>query len=362
MSVVGLPKEQLDTPILWVELDAMENNILTLAAHFASAGVQWRPHMKGIKIPAIAHKALAAGAIGVTCAKLGEAEVMAAAGISDILVANQIVGPHKIQRLVNLANYTDIKVAVDNAENVRELGQAARARGVTIGIVIDVDTGMHRTGVLPGQDVLALARLVNKTDGLCFLGVMAWEGHTLLHSDPEVKKREITKSIDQLAACATLCREAGLNVSIVSGGGSGTYKVTPFLQSMTEIQAGGAIFSDVAYTRWGVETTPCLSVRSIVTSRPTPDRIVLDAGFKTLSTWHAQPRPVGIDNIKSFSTSAEHGIITLESPNHDIKVGDTFDIIVGYTDSTLFLHDRLYGLRHGIVEVVWDVAGRGKLA
>lgn len=362
MSEVGLPKEQLDTPVLWVDLDIMEHNILTLATHFANAGVQWRPHMKGVKIPAIAHKALAAGAIGVTCAKLSEAEVMAAAGIADILIANQIVGSRKIQRLVHLANHTDVKIAVDSADNVRELGQAACRKGVEIGVLIDVDTGMHRTGVMPGEAVLALAQQVDETAGLRFLGLMAWEGHTLAFSEAEEKGREIVRSMAHLDFSVNLCREAGLPVSIVSGGGSGTYKVTPFLQPMTEIQAGGAIFCDVAYENWGVETTQCLFVRSIVTSRPASDRVILDAGFKTLPTWHSQPHPIGLDGIKSYSTSAEHGVITLQVPNSSAKVGDTFDIVVGYTDATLFLHDHLYGLRDDMVEVVWDIVGRGMLA
>ncbi len=361
MNEVGLPKAELDTPSLWVDLETMEQNVAVLAQHFSSAGVNWRPHMKGIKVPAIAHKALAAGAIGITCAKLGEAEVMAAAGITNILIANQVVGFRKIQRLVQLARTVDIKVAVDSVSNAQAIGQAASAIGVQIGILVDVDTGMHRTGVTPGHTVVALAQLVEQTPGLCFSGLMAWEGHTLVHSDLAAKEQAINTAIEQLTRSAAHCRDAGLEVNIISGGGSGTYKITPFLGDMTEIQAGGAIFSDVAYENWGVETTQCLFVRSIVTSRPTPERIVIDAGFKALPIWHAQPRPIGIANIKSYSTSAEHGIITLHVPNTEIKVGDAFDIIVGYTDSTLFLHDQLYGLRDGVVEVVWQIAGRGRL-
>lgn len=362
MSEVGLNKNELDTPALWVDLTLLERNINHLAHHFQSAGVQWRPHIKGIKTPAIAHRLIAAGAIGVTCAKVSEAEVMAAAGIQDILIANQVVGPKKITRLVNLRGQADVKVAVDNQDNVAELGQAARAKGVEIGVVVEVNTGMNRAGVQPGQPTVALSRMVHETEGLRYRGLMAWEGHTVALDDRETKEREVKKAIALLHENATLCREAGLPVSIVSGGGSGTYRITPFLPGVTEIQAGGAIFSDMTYRRWGVETEPCLFVRSMVISRPTPERLIFDAGFKALPAWADRaPQPVGLPPAKQIRTSAEHGVVILEAPNSQIKVGDAFDFIIGYTDMTLFLHDYLYGVRADIVEVVWPILGRGKI-
>jgi len=361
MSDIGLKKEQLDTPVLWVDLDLMEQNIQMLAAHFQEAKVDWRPHIKGVKIPAIAHKLIVAGAIGITCAKLGEAEVMAAAGITDILIANQIVGAQKVRRLANLCRYANVKVAVDNAQNIAELGQAASHKGVELGVLVDVDTGMQRTGARPGAESVALSKLVNQTAGLNYLGVMAWEGHTLVHEDEAVKRQEIEKSVGLLAETAVLCREAGLPISIVSGGGSGTYLVTPFLSGITEIQAGGALFSDMAYQSWGVQTQQSLFVQTQVTSRPTATRIIFDAGFKALPSWIAQPRPIGINHIKSYSSSAEHGVMKLHEPNETVQVGDKVDFVVGYTDATLFLHDKLYGIRDHIVEVMWEIAGRGKL-
>ena len=361
MSEISLKKTELDTPVLWVDLDLLESNIANLSKHFKAAGVNWRPHMKGIKIPAIAHKAIRAGAIGVTCAKLGEAEVMAAAGIKDILIANQIVGPKKIARLANLRRHADVKVAVDNEANIAELGEAASAKGVELGILVELDTGMHRAGVAPGQPAVELSRIIYETSGLCYLGLMAWEGHVLAINDPDLKRQEIEKAVGLLTKSAQFCREAGLPVSIVSGGGSGTYKVTPFLSGITEIQAGGAIFCDVTYRAWGVETEPSLFVRTVVTSRPAPDRIIFDAGFKALPDWIGTPRPIGLFDVKTIAMSAEHGTMTLETPDLSVKVGDAFDFIVGYGDSTVFLHDRLYGIRDGVVEVVWTIQGGGKI-
>ena len=361
MTDIGRKKNELDTPVLWVDLDLLEHNLDHLTQHFATANVEWRPHIKGIKIPAIAHKMINAGAIGVTCAKLGEAEIMVSAGITDILIANQIVGTAKIRRLIHLRRLADVKVAVDSESNVIELGQAADTNGLEIGVLVDINTGMNRTGVTPGEEAVKLAQLINRTAGLRFLGLMAWEGHTLVHQDPAIKEKEVRKAVNLLADTVQQCQDVGLDVSVVSGGGSGTYTITPFEPIMTEIQAGGAIFSDVIYQSWGVETTPCLFIRTLVTSRPSPHRVIFDAGFKTMPTWIAEPRPIGIQGIASYSASAEHGVMTLREANTNIKVGDVFDFVVGYTDVTLFLHDHLYGIRNNKVEVIWDVVGRGKL-
>lgn len=361
LNEIGLKKTDLDTPVLWVDLDALEGNICHLAAYFRTAGSNWRPHVKGVKIPAIAHKAIAAGAIGVTCAKVSEAEVMAAAGISDILIANQIVGAQKAIRLANLRRHADVKVAVDSAGNVVELGDAARAKGVELGVVVEVDIGMHRAGVAPGRGALELSQRVHSTPGLRYEGLMGWEGHVRSEADVDRRRLLIDEALGLLIESAQLCRSAGLEVPIVSAGGTGTYYVTAFRSGVTEIQAGGAMFGDVAGQAWGVETKPALFVRTMVTSRPAPERIIFDAGFKSLPTWHAVPKPVGLSKVEAIRTSAEHGKVLLVEPDHSVQVGDAFDFLVGYGDETLCLHDRLYGIRHDAVEVVWEIQGRGKI-
>ncbi len=366
MNELGLRKHELDTPYLWVDLDQLEANIASLASYFRAAGVAWRPHTKGMKVPAIALKAIAAGALGVTCAKLGEAEVMAAAGVRDILVANQVVGPIKIARLVELRKRADVKVCVDNAENVRALGAAASAAGVTtgmpaVGVLVEVDNGMARAGVAPGEAAVALSRLVHETPGLQYLGIMGWEGHTVGISDPAAKREAVEQAVGLLGLSARMCREAGLPVTIVSGGGSGDYTISPHQGVLTECQAGGAIFCDATYLAWGAQTKPALFVRTMVTSRPTPERIITDAGFKALPAWSRPPLPVGLPPAQPYRTSAEHGTIVLDAADETIRVGDTFDCVVSYGDSTVFLYDQMVGIRQGVVEVIWAVEGRGKL-
>jgi len=358
---LGLELNELDTPFLWVDLDVMESNIRALAGYFRRAGVNWRPHTKGIKVPAIARKFIDAGAIGITCAKLSEAEVMVSAGLKDILIANQVVGPMKYARLAELCRQADVKIAIDSEVTVSDLSKAAQAAGVKIGVVVELDTGMQRAGILPGQPALELSRLLHNTPGLCYRGLMTWEGHTVSLEDFDLKEKEIKKSLRKLVDTVDLCRKEGFPVNIVSCGGSGTYTVASKMPGITEIQAGGATFCDVSYRKWGAKTEPALYIRSTVTSRPAPDRIICDAGFKTMLSRFYGPQPLGLSGVKNIHVSAEHGVLQLEKPDSGLNVGDFLDFIPDYGDITVFLHDFLYGIRDGRVEVIWPIAARGKI-
>jgi D-serine deaminase-like pyridoxal phosphate-dependent protein len=359
---VGRSKWELDTPALVVDLPTMERNVTTMAKRIIGAGVNWRPHTKGQKVPAIAHLELAAGAIGVTCAKLGEAEVMAAAGIRDILIANQIVGAQKVARLVNLRKHADVIVAVDSPENVAELSAAAAAKGVEQRVVIEVDVGMSRCGVAPGEKVVELARTIRRSPGLKFAGVMGWEAPCTRLTDPAEKRACVEEALGGLVRSAELCRQADLPVEIVSCGGTGTYWVSATIPGITELQAGGGIFHDVHYAEhFGVDHEFAMTVMTTVISRPTPERIIVDAGLKTMSSQAANPRPLNVGEVQAVGFSAEHGKIELAAPNTDLKVGDKVEWVVGYTDTTVLLHDELYAVRDGAVEVVWPILGRGKL-
>lgn len=361
MSLIGKELEQLDTPSLWVDLDLMEKNIETMASFIRQAGVNWRPHTKGIKIPAIAHKMIVAGAIGVTCAKISEAEVMAAAGIRDILVANQVVTETKISRLVHLRRQADVMAAVDNLENAREISRAAVQEGIKIRLLVELDAGMQRCGLTPGPSAVDFACRVAELPGVDFAGFMAWEGHVVKIEDPLEKKVETEKAIGSLVATAALCQEAGLGVPIVSCGGTGSFRITALIPGVTEVQAGGGIFGDVTYRRRGAGTECALFVLSTVISCPAPSRAVVDAGRKAMNVEYSMPEPVNLPGVLLKGVSAEHGILGLEPEAAPIKIGDMLNFIVGYGDLTVFLHDRLFGLRKNKVEAIWDIQGRGKL-
>jgi D-serine deaminase-like pyridoxal phosphate-dependent protein len=357
-----LALDGVDTPALLLDLDALDANIARIAQACRDAGVSWRPHVKGIKVPEIAHRLIAAGAIGVTCAKLGEAEVMAEAGISDILIANQIVGPIKISRLMELRRRCDVIVAVDHVDNVSELASAARSAGVRLRVLIEVDIGIHRAGVLPGQPVLLLASQIAQSGSLEFSGVMGWEGHAAPMLDPKQKANAVSAAVSELSASAQLCRQAGLNAKIVSCGGTGTYWLSVTQAGVTEVQAGGGVFCDMHYrNNYGVPHPFALTLLTTVTSRPTPHRIVCDAGKKAMSGDAALPSPLGLGPTRLVRLSAEHITVELDQPSDLPRVGSRLEFVIGYSDTTVHLHNVMHVKRGNRIEYVWPVLGRGKL-
>ena len=362
MTEIGWDLQQLDTPSLWVDLNLMEENIRCLANYMRSAGVAWRPHTKGIKIPAIAHKLMDAGAIGITCAKLSEAEVMAKGGIRDILIANQIVGPTKIARLVNLRRHADVMVAIDDLENAAEISCAAEYIGVKIRALIELDIGMHRSGIQPGQETLVFAREVSQLPGIILSGLMGWEGHVTRIEDPAEKQLHTENAVHSLVETADYCRGLGLELPIVSCGGTGSYRISANIPGVTEIQAGGGIFGDLTYEKWGAGTGCALFILSTVSSHTRADHAVLDAGRKAMNVEHSMPEVKDLPGAHISQINAEHCVLELPVEiGRQIMTGDKVNLIAGYEDMTLVLHDKIYGVRGERVEVAWDIQGRGKL-
>jgi D-serine deaminase-like pyridoxal phosphate-dependent protein len=360
-SIVGRPISELDTPALLIDLDAFERNIATMAADIAQRGAEWRPHSKAHKCPAVAHKQIEAGAIGITCAKVGEAEVFVAAGIKDILIANQIVGPIKTRRFAALCRQADVKVAVDSLDNVRELDAAGREAGSRPRVVIEINTGMERSGVAPGGATVELAKRIADCKSIQFAGVMSWEGHVLTIKDEEERKSATLEAVQKMVDTAEACRAAGLTVEIVSAGGTGTYLTTSGIPGVTEIEAGGGIWGDVSYRRLGANVEPALSLMIQVISRPTPTRIITDAGRKSLDPSNTMPALRDLETTGVFGFSAEHGTINLVNPSDTPTIADRLYYDIGYSDQCTHLHEYFFGIRNGCVETVWPVAARGKL-
>jgi D-serine deaminase-like pyridoxal phosphate-dependent protein len=359
--VIGRSKWDLDTPALLVDLDAMERNIARMATYFRQVPVGWRPHTKGVKVPAIAHQELRAGALGVTCAKLGEAEVMAAAGIRDILVGNQIVGPEKIAKLVGLRHHADVIVCIDNLGNAEALSAAAQTKGVNLRVLVEVNIGLNRSGVEPGSGAVTLSEKVASLPHLRYSGLMGWEGHLASKPPSEEKRRACEDAVARLVESAQACRAVGLPVDIVSCGGTGTYQYSAHVPGVTEIQAGGGALGDLTYRKWGVDHECALTVLASVVSRPTPTRVVVDAGRKAMQREVTIPEPKGIQVAESIRLSAEHTTFELVEPIPSLRIEDKVEFLVGYGDTTVCLHDQLVGVRDSIVEIVWPVLGRGKL-
>lgn len=357
-DAIGLSKQELETPALCLDLDAYDRNVMRMVDYIdKQCGIAWRPHMKGQKAVPLAHRAVAAGAIGVTCATVYEAQAVAESGIQNILLAHETVGRRKLQRLAQLQRVATVISATDSADHLKMLGEAARGEGVTIPVILELNVGMDRCGIAPGEPSLELAKLASSTEGIRFLGVMGWEGHILKYDDAE-KQRQAQSSMKALIETAELCRGAGLNVEIVSAAGGGTFLVSAPIKGLTEVQAGGAVFSDLSYQKWGLDHEFSLTLLTRVVSRPDATHAIVDGGFKTMSFCHGYPQPLGLGKLKGLVLSAEHGTLEFEEPNTTLHVGDTVEFVPGYTDSTVCLHDEMCALKDGILQEVWPITGR----
>ena len=222
IPALGTPQDELDTPALCIDLDALEANIAQAAGVCREHGVAWRPHAKSHKSPDIARRLMEAGAIGLTCAKLGEAEVFAAAGVSDLLVANLIAGRRKVERLVELRRKADPIICLDHLDQAEPISRAMQAAGQRVRAILEIDIGLARAGVLPGKPAVELAKRVAELPGIEFAGLMGYEGHLLLIEDQGEKSARICGALSQLVETAERIRAAGVACPIVSCGGTGS--------------------------------------------------------------------------------------------------------------------------------------------
>ncbi|MDP6355079.1 MAG: DSD1 family PLP-dependent enzyme [Planctomycetota bacterium] len=353
--------KDIDTPALLVDLDILEKNLDVMAGFFADKPVDLRPHVKTHKTPAIAQMQIDRGAIGVTCAKLGEAEVMAAAGIPGLLIANQIVGAPKVKRLAELARKSNVIVTVDNASNVREIANAARKAKCTVRMVIEIEIGMKRCGV-SSKDAVELAKVIRRTKGVEFKGILGYEGHCISNQDDDFRTTECHLANERTTRAMRTIERAGIPVEIVTGGGTGTYDITGIHDGFTEVEAGSYVFMDHVYTKIRPDFGIALSLLCTVVSRPASNRGVLDGGLKTFGQGFELPKQKNCPGLKLRGLSEEHGPALLSGKARDLKVGDRVEVYSGHCCETVNLHERIYGVRKGKVEVEWPIEARGKLA
>ena len=267
-------------------------------------------------------------------------------------------------RLANLRKHADVMVNVDSEENVMEIDRAARAHGVTVRVLIEVDVGMHRAGVQPGMPTLALAKKISDCKGLKLAGLETWESHALRLQDPGGEATGPSReALDLFVDTARLIRDNDIPVEILSCGGTGTYWISAFHPGVTEVVAGGGVYGGhpLQESISGLTTNTHLPYAPPLPAAPCRPRIICDAGRKTMSGDIAEPEPIGVPHVESIALSAEHGIIHLSQSSDLPRVGDRISFVVGYTDTTVFLHDQLYAARNGRVEAVWPLLGRGKL-
>ena len=357
----GMPVEELETPILTIDLDAMERNLSRMMDILDGSGVKLRPHLKTAKSPALAHRMVQAGAVGICCAKLSEAEVMAGAGITDILLTSEVAGFGKLERLVALAaELPEFKATVDNADAVAGIASLARERGVTVKLLIEQDVQTKRSGVVTPQEALALADIIRDTDGVELVGVHGYAGHAQVRPEAERRERNDAAMI-VLRETVELLREHNHNIEIVSGGGTGTCQMDVENGILNEVQAGSFLLMDVAYRNAGVPFENALICRSTVISRPGPDRAVCDAGQKTLTADSGVAEVAGRPGVSYIRGSDEHGSLAVDPDalDQELRVGDVITILPSHVCTTINLHDLFVGVRDGRVETCWLIEARG---
>lgn len=357
---VGTCKWDLDTPALCLNAPLLEANIARMADYVADRPVSLRPHAKTHKSPTIAWMQIQAGALGITCAKLGEAEVMAQAGIRDLLIANQIIGPRKIARLVNLAGYTEVMVAVEDIGNARDISKAAVEKGIALRVIIEVDIGMGRCGTAPGQPTLELAKQLLELPGLRFEGIMGYEGHAVMITPYEDRVEATTSAVSQLIATRDLLIGNDIAVGIVSGAGTGTHEITANIEGMTELQVGSYATMDARYRSVGIDFEHALTVVARVISTTRPGRVVIDAGMKTLAPEFGMPLLVRPEGWSMIKLSEEHGFLECDG-GEQLHPGDPVEIVPGHGCTTINLHDAYHVTRDDVVEAIWPVAARGRI-
>ncbi|MSQ94705.1 MAG: DSD1 family PLP-dependent enzyme [Gemmataceae bacterium] len=356
-SLIGQPLDSLDSPQLLLDLDVIDANLRRMFDAGKARGVNVRTHFKSLKCGGLARYIQAHGGTTFLAAKLNEAEVLADAGITDILIANQVVGPQKMQRLAALAKRVQLRVCVDQAENVDQLSQAMQAAGATLGVLIEIDIGMARCGVLPGDAAVPLAQRIQKSPGLRFDGLQGYDGHLQLIPDVNERKAKCHEGMEQLTGTRRLIEKAGIAVTVVTGAGTGTWEFVAGYPGVTEIQPGSFVLMDCVYHLVRPEFNCSLSILTTVISTQ-PKWYTLDAGSKAISKDFGMPVVKGKPAETITRLSEEHTKVECESV--PVKAGDRREVIPAHCCATMNLHRQCIAIRKGKVEAVWPIEASGR--
>ena len=368
-AVPGMNEADIETPCLVLDLDALERNIIKMGNFAKDMGVRHRVHGKMHKSLDVAKlQEELGGSVGVCCQKVSEAEVFARGGIKDVMVSNQVTQPAKIDRLARLPKLGARTICcVDDPANVADLSAAATKHGTQIECVVEIDCGAGRCGVTTTQDVVSIAKLIDRAEGLKFAGLQAYQGamqHMVSYADRKVK---IDIAIAQVADAIQGLKSQGLECDIVGGGGTGSYYFEGTSGVFNELQCGSYAFMDADYGRIldeegkridDGEWENALFILTSVMSHTKADLAVVDAGLKAQSIDSGLPVVYGRTDVEYFKCSDEHGVI--KDPNGVLKVNDKLRLVPGHCDPTCNVHDWYVGVRNGKVEKVWPVSARGK--
>jgi D-serine deaminase-like pyridoxal phosphate-dependent protein len=346
--------DQITTPALLVDLDTMERNQRRLTDLFHGKAVRVRPHFKNHRVLAFADRQMAAGAIGITCARLWQAERLVRHGIRDVLVANEVAGEGLIREFIELSRAAPVIVGVDNIAVVDEMARLAGSERNLLNVVVDFDLGLRRCGVTDETAGLALARRIVDR-GLSFRGVMGYEGHLQPLLPGPDKEKVVKEALTKLVGAKERLEHDGIPVEIVSCGGTGDCIIVSEFAGVTEAQPGSYLLMDSWYAPFAPDFEPALTVLTTVISRTGNERLVLDAGVKAISGERGLPSVLAYSGLLLKALHAEHAPIEIIDPAGAPDVGNRVQVRVHYHDGTVHLHRQMYGIRAGIVEDVFPI-------
>jgi D-serine deaminase-like pyridoxal phosphate-dependent protein len=353
---LGKLVEELPTPVIVAEVEKIEKNLTYLSKYFRDKQCKLRPHFKSHKCVTLARQQIDCdNTVGITCAKLSEAEQLVAGGLTDVLIANQVIGMDKSKRVAELNQQATVRVAVDSPKGIAQLSDAAKERGITIGVLVEVDIGMNRGGVLPGKPTLDLVEIVAVTPGLRFNGLQSYEGHLVTLENYEERKHRVTKAMYPLLKTKQILEHKGYSV-ILSSGGTGTYDITGDIKGIDEVQCGSYVLMDAAYKKIRPEfecarfiLTTVISVRG--------NTITTDVGLKGMGAEYAKPEIVGHPNAEVLYIAEEHTVIR----NLIVGIGDKIRMIPPHGCTTNNLYSHIWISKNDSIIDVWPIEGHGCL-
>jgi 3-hydroxy-D-aspartate aldolase len=370
---IGMAIEEIDTPALVIDLDALERNLRRMADFAARAGIRLRPHAKTHKSPDIAARQIALGAVGMCCQKVSEAEMLVANGIQDVLVSNEVAGAGKLARLARLARRATLGVCCDALDNVAEIEAACAEAQACLDVLVEIDVGGRRCGVAPGEPAARIAMAIARSPHLRFAGLQAYHGAAQHVREPVQRSESIAGAVAGVKETLRALQAVGLQARIVGGAGTGSYENEAGSGVYSELQPGSYIFMDADYARnKGADGSPfhtfehALFVLATVMSAPLPERCVLDAGHKALAVDSGMPLPWQLPGALYHRPSDEHGVLDVTALAVRPTRGQKVFLVPGHCDPTVNLHDWYVGVRamgsaKAHVESLWPVAARGAL-
>jgi D-serine deaminase-like pyridoxal phosphate-dependent protein len=354
-ELIGKSVNMLTTPAVVIEEDALDKNLKLLDGFFEDKRCKLRPHFKSHKCVTLAKKQLAyPNTVGITCAKLSEAEQLVKGGVSDVLIANQVIGAEKVKRIAAMNKDAVVRLAVDSEIGINQLNEAAVEAGVKIGVLVEVDIGMNRGGVLPGQPVMDLVKLISEREGLSFDGLQSYEGHIVTLENYKERKRQVKAAMAPLLETRRKLEESGYKI-FISSGGTGTYDITGAIDEIDELQCGSYALMDTAYNKIRPEFEYARYILTTVISKR-GSTISCDVGLKGMGAEYGIPEIVGYPQAKNLYVAEEH---TVFDNMGNVEIGAKLKIIPPHGCTTSNLHKHYWIAKDDLISGLWPIEGRG---